>query len=142
PGWSAAHSCGDLRGSLGKLVFGHRTAVFHEIFKLVPETGQEALHRPRRGFAERADRVPLDLAGDRLQAMQIVLRALAVDDARQHAIHPAGAFAARRALAAGLGHVETRDAMADLDHARGLVHHDDRAGAEARTGLLQAVVVH
>src|SRR5690606_2265797 len=67
---------------------------------------------------------------------------LALGDARDHAVHPAGALAARGALAAALLHVEARDALAGADHARGLVHDDHRAGAEAGAGLLQRVVVH
>ena len=82
------------------------------------------------------------LAGGLLQHLQVIQRGFAVDDARQHAIHPAGAFATGRALAAGLGVVETRDALAGTDHASGLVHDDDRTRAEAGTGLLDAVVVH
>ena len=58
------------------------------------------------------------------------------------AVHPAGALAARRALAAGLGHVEARDALEHPHHAGGLVHDDDGAGAERGAGGLQRVVVH
>ena len=46
--------------------------------------------------------------------------------------HPARAFAARRALAARLVHVELRDAKTELHHAAAIVDHDHRAGAEER----------
>jgi hypothetical protein len=82
------------------------------VFEFVPEMAQKTLHRPRRGFAEGTDGVAFDLARGALQHVQVVERGLAIDDARQHAVHPAGAFAARRALAAGLGIVEARDALA------------------------------
>ena len=68
--------------------------------------------------------------------------ALAVVDAVDHAVQPAGAFAARRALAAALVHVEVREAQQRLDHAARVVHHDHRARAEHRAGLGDRVVVH
>ena len=60
----------------------------------------------------------------------------------EHAVHPAGAFAARRALAAAFRVVETRDALAGAHHAGGFVHHDDRARTQAGAGFLDRVVVH
>src|SRR5690625_1336678 len=131
------HSCRNLLTRIN-----HGMPVLDVVLEFVPVIGQERLHRPRRGFAEGADGVAFDLAGDGLEAVQVVLLSLPGDDALEHAVHPAGALAARRALAAGLGIVELRDALASLDHASGLVHDDDRARAQARTGLLQAVVVH
>src|SRR5690348_5847311 len=103
------------------LVIHHRTPVLAVVLELVPEIREERLHRPRGGFAERADGVPFDLARDGFQPMQVFRRPTARDDARQHAMHPAGAFAARRALAAGFHVVELADALARTHHARRFV---------------------
>src|SRR5690606_23237377 len=84
-------------------------AVLDHVLELVPEVLQEALHRPGGRVPERADRVALDLVRDVHEHVQIRPRALAFDDSGQHAPEPAGAFAARRALAARLRHVEARD---------------------------------
>ena len=53
------------------------------------------------------------------------------DHAGHDAPHPAGALAARRALAAAFMHVEFRQPRDRLDHVGGLVHDDDRRGAQA-----------
>ena len=102
----------------------------------------EAPHRHCGGIAEGADGAPLDLVRDLLQQLDILGPALALDEAREHAVEPAGALAAGRALAAGLGIIEARDAAQGLDHVGGLVHDDNRAGAEHRTGLGDGIVVH
>ena len=59
-----------------------------------------------------------------------------------HAPHPAGAFAARRALAAALMLVEIGDAADRADDVGRLVHDDDRRGAEAGAERLQPVEIH
>ncbi len=56
---------------------------------------------------------------------------LALDHALHHPPHPAGAFAAGRALAAALVLVEFRQPRDRLDDVGRLVHDDDRGGAEA-----------
>ena len=61
--------------------------------------------------------------------------AVAVDDAGEDLLEPAGALAARRALAARLPGEEAHDAVAGLHGVGVLVHHDDGAGAEHRAGL-------
>src|SRR5690606_22162116 len=82
------------------------SAVIDHVLEFVPEVLQEALHRPRGGVAERADRVSLDLVRDVDQHVEIRASAFTVDDSAQHAVHPARALAARGALAAGLRRVE------------------------------------
>ena len=62
--------------------------------------------------------------------------------ARHHPPHPAGAFAAGRALAAAFMLVEIGQPRDRLDHVGGLVHHDHRRGAEAGLHRLQAVEIH
>src|SRR4051812_607888 len=69
---------------------------------LGPEVAQEALHRPRRAFAEGADGVAFDLLRHLLQQIDFFRRGIAFAHAGDDAPHPAAAFAARRALAAGL----------------------------------------
>src|SRR6185503_6730910 len=66
---------------------------------LGPEMLDQTLDRPRRGIAQRADRVPLDLLGDVLQRVDLLDARIARHHAFHHAPHPAGALAARRALA-------------------------------------------
>src|SRR5690606_36077052 len=110
--------------------------------EFIPVMTQEALYRPRGGFTEPTDGVALDLAGGLAQHLQVFDRGAHVDHAADHAVHPAGAFTARGALATAFLIVETRDALAGADHAGGLVHDDHRAGAEAGAGLLQRVVIH
>ena len=65
-----------------------------------------------------------------------------LDHALHHAPHPAGALAARRALAAALVHVELRQARDRLDDVGRLVHHDHGRRAEARLHVAQAVEIH
>src|SRR5690606_35772975 len=117
-------------------------AVLDHVLELVPEVLDEALHGPSGCIAERADRVAFDLVRDIDEHVEVLLAALARQDSAQHAIHPAGAFAARRALTARFGVVEPRDALQDAHHAGGFVHHDHRTGAERRADLAQTVVVH
>src|SRR5512134_3941652 len=110
-------------------------AVLDVVLELVPEMTDEALHRPRRGVAERADGVALDLVGDVDEHVDVGLLALPREDPPERAVEPAGAFPTRRALAAGLRVVEAREALEHLDHAGGLVHDDDRGRAERRARL-------
>src|ERR1700760_4385141 len=104
--------------------------VFDHVFELVPEVLDEALHGPRGGVTQRADRMALNAVRDVDQQGQILGAPLALDDPKQHAVHPSGALAARRTLTAGLGHVEACQALERPHHAGGLVHDDDRAGAQ------------
>src|SRR5687767_2591086 len=54
-------SCRHLHQS-GGLIVDQETLVDDRVLELAPEVMQEALHRPRGGFAERADGVAFDLA--------------------------------------------------------------------------------
>jgi len=65
-----------------------------------------------------------------------------VFDAVNDAVHPAGAFAARRALATGFLEIEIREPLQRAHHADGFVHDDDGTRAQHRTGLGDGVVVH
>ena len=106
------------------------------------EMGDEALDRPGRGVAERADRVALDLLGDVEQHVDLALLRAALGHARHHPPHPAGAFAAGRALAAALVLVEIRQPRDRAHDVGRLVHHDHRRGAEAGAQLAQRIEIH
>ena len=85
------------------------------LFDHMAEMADEALHRPGRGIAERADGVALDLLGHVEQHVDLALLGLTLGHPLQHPPHPAGALAARRALAAAFMLVEMREpAMARI----------------------------
>src|SRR5665213_3535783 len=102
----------------------------------------QALDRPRRGIAQGADGVALNLLGYFLQKVDFCHFRVAFDHAGHDAPHPAGAFAAGRALAAAFMLVEISQPLDRLHHIGGLVHHDHSRGA--KTGLLcfEAVEIH
>ena len=81
-------------------------AVLDHVFEFVAVVLHEALHRPGRRIAERADGVAFDAVGDVHQHLDVLVAPLARHDPLEHAIEPAGAFPAGRALATGLRHVE------------------------------------
>ena len=112
------------------------------VLEFVPELAQEALDGPCSRFTERTDGVAFDLAGHRLQLVQVFHRGLAGDDALQHAVHPAGAFTARGALAARFLVEELADAAGELDAADAVVEHHDRTRPQARAQRTDGVVVH
>src|SRR5579871_3564082 len=130
------------RGAPRWIVDQAASAVVDHVLELVAVVLQEALHRPRRGVTEGADRVALDAVRDVEQQVEVRALGLPGQDLEDQPVHPAGALAAGRALAAGLGAVEARDALEHLDHAGRVVHDDHRAGAEGRARLAQRVVVH
>src|SRR5690606_38921833 len=92
--------------------------------------------------AERADGVAFDLLGNLVQRVDLIDLGLAVAEALHDAPHPAGTFAARGALAAGLVLVEIADAADRADYVGRLIHHDDARRAEARAQFLEPVEVH
>ena len=77
---------------------------------LVTEMRDQALDRPGRGVAQRADGVTLDLLRHLQQHVDLALVGAAIGHAGEHAPLPPCAFAARRALAAALVLVEIGDA--------------------------------
>ena len=123
-------------GQLGHglfLIAALRRAVFVDAaLQLRPEMADQALDRPGRRVAERADRVAFDLLGHILEQQSISdSSASPLHHALHHPLHPAGAFAARRALAAALMHVEMRQPRDRRDDVGRLVHHDHGRRAEA-----------
>src|SRR5438876_9258735 len=96
----------------------------------------QALDRPGRRIAQRADRVTLDLPGDVVERIDLLDARVADDHALHHPPHPAGTLAAGRALAAALVLVELAEPRDRLDDVGRLVHDDDRRRPQA--GLLVA----
>src|SRR5215469_9135465 len=137
-------SVGARSGGLRPWGLGHEaaSAVVDHVLELVTVMLEEALHRPGGGIAERADGVSLDVVRHIEQEPQLLAPRLPGEHAPEHAVHPAGALAARRALPARLRHVEARDALEHPHHAGGLVHDDGGAGAERGARGLHRVVVH
>src|SRR5580698_8209214 len=72
----------------------------HAALELGAEVADQALDRPCRGVAERADRMALHFLGHFLEEIDLLGARVAFLHAGEHAPHPAGALAARRALAA------------------------------------------
>src|SRR5580765_1963105 len=107
--WSSAmcRSC-SASGRARSLTVGGETpsAVVDHVFEFVPVVLEEALHRPGRRISERADGVPFDAIRHIEEQAELVAPRLTCEYALQHAVHPAGALPARRALATGLRHVE------------------------------------
>src|SRR5882672_2249798 len=132
-----------ISGRSRDAVSDHAAAlVFDHVFEFVAEVLDGALHGPRRRVAERADRVAFDAVRDIDDEVQVLHAPFACEDSLHHAVHPARAFPAGRALATGFGFVEARDALEHLHHAGRLVHHDDRRGTDRRADLPERVVVH
>src|SRR5262245_43280978 len=73
---------------------------------LVAEMTDQSLDRPGGRVAERTDGVALHLVGDLEQQTDLALVRPPIGHAGKHAPHPAGALAARRALAAAFVLVE------------------------------------
>jgi hypothetical protein len=107
-------------------------------FSISGGNADQALDRPGRRVAERADRVAFDLLGHVEQHVDLALLGAALGHALHHAPHPAGALAARRALAAALVLVEIGQPRDRLDDVGRLVHHDHRRRAEARASACAA----
>src|SRR6266481_1959906 len=68
------------------------------LFKFAAVILQERLDRPRGGFAERADRLAVDVVGDLEQQIDVLRSAVACLDTMEHFLHPKRAFPAWCAL--------------------------------------------
>src|SRR5690349_10831589 len=94
-----------LRGAVAARL--HVAALVADVvLELAPEHLHERPRWHRRRVAERADRAALDVVQEVEQEIQVFHAALAVLDAVQDPVEPAGAFAAWRALPARLLEVE------------------------------------
>src|SRR3546814_2703251 len=101
------------------------------------EVADEALDRPGRRVAKRADRVAFHLTGHFLKQVDLVKLRVAGAKPLHHPPHPARAFAAGRALATAFMLVEIADPADRADDVRGFVH-DDRS--EEHTSELQSLM--
>src|SRR5262249_51907590 len=90
-------------GSPGRRLGAERTAAErHVLLELGAELGDEGPRRHGGAVGEGADRVALDVVGDAQQQLDVCRVGAALLEPAQHALEPAGAFTARRALPAGL----------------------------------------
>src|SRR5215468_3452761 len=107
--WTLRPSISTFTGGRGSdIVRDQALLVVDVVLELVAEMLDEALHWQRRGVAQRADRPAGDVVGDVHEHVEVLASTLAALDAVDHAPQPSRPFAARRALAAGLGEVEIR----------------------------------
>src|SRR3984957_12688354 len=109
---------------------------------LVTEMRNQALDRPCRGIAKRADSVTLDLFRDLQQHVAPAFGGPPPGHPGKAPPHPPGALAARRALAAALVLVEIGNPRDRTDQIGRFVHHDDCGGAETRAAFSQTVEIH
>src|SRR5438132_10015991 len=91
---------------------------------------------------EGADRGAATALGNVEDGVEIVLAAVALDDAVDLLVDPAGGLAARRALPARLVGVEARQHHEGLGDRDALVHDDDAGRADHRARVLETVDVH
>src|SRR5688572_18224332 len=127
-----------------------RTRTFFDVDEeLVAEHLDGRGDRGGDGGAEHADGGllgrPAEAGGDVVthveQQLEVGLPALAQLDAAHDLVEPAATLPAGRALTAGLPVEEPGDAPGGPDHARGVVHDDDRARSEHGPGLADRVLV-
>src|SRR3990172_4857283 len=91
---------GSQRFHLSNVVSNQALLMVDVILELVAKMVDERAHRHCRRVTQRADGASLDVVGNVVQEIEVFRLAAARLDAVDHAIQPAGAFAARRALAA------------------------------------------
>src|SRR5215470_14254871 len=116
--WTFRPSISTFTGGRGSdIVRDQALLVVDVILELVAEMLDEALHRQRRGVAQRTDRAAGDVVGDVHEHVEVLASTLSMLDAVDHAPQPACPFSARRALAAGLGEVEVRQPQERTHHA-------------------------
>ena len=109
--------------------------------ELVAEELDHAARKPGRGVAERTEGAPIDAVPDVEKQVDVGGLGLAGFEAVEEVRHPEGTFAAGRALAAAFVLEELHVAPGGVHHAGGVVHHDHRAGARQRAGLLDRIEV-
>ena len=114
----------------------------HVVFEFIPKMGNETAHRHGGGIAEGTNGAPLDVIGQGMQQVQIILTSLTMLDAMDDTIQPARPFPAGRALSAGFFMIEQGQALQCPHHAGGFVHHDHRAGTEHGACFGNGIIVH
>src|SRR5262245_7275094 len=112
------------------------------LLELGTELVDEGPRRHRRAVGEGADGVPLDVVGDAQEELHVPRNGAALLESAQHAIEPARALPAGRALPARLVVEECDHVVERPHHADRIVHHHDAGRAEERSRLLHGVHVH
>src|SRR3546814_18587772 len=105
------------------------------VCEFVAEVLDETAYRHGGGVAQGATGAAPDVVSDRVQDVQVFWTALALFTARQHAVKPARAFAAGRALAAAFLDLEIGQPHQGFHHAEGLVNTSERAPPRPGPGL-------
>src|SRR5207253_2821044 len=101
------------------------------LLELRPELAHGVLHWPTGAVGQAADRRArhdADGIANLLQDLQVLQPALATAEALHDLVHPAGALAARRTLAARLVGEEPGDVVHDVHDAGRLVENRHRGG--------------
>src|SRR5512137_859324 len=108
-----------------------RAFVLDVVLELVAVLGEDAGGGIARRIAHAADGGAVVGLADADQLLDVAGAAVAVDDAVNDAVHPAHAFAAGRALAAGFVVIEAQQHLQQPDHAGAFAddHHAARADA-------------
>src|SRR5262249_9969169 len=110
-------------GSLGRGLGTERTAAERNVLlELGAELGDEVARWHGGAVGEGADGVALDVVGDAQQQVDVCRVGAALLEPAQHALEPASALAARRALPAGLVVEEADDVVQGPHHAHRVVH--------------------
>ena len=107
------------------------------LFKFAAILGDEGFHGPCGGFAERTNGFAVDVVGDFKKQINIFRTAMTVLDAMEHFLHPQRAFAARRALAAGLVRVKLTDVQGGVHNIDLIGQDNDSAAARHRAGFAE-----
>src|SRR5215471_649539 len=97
-----------LRGYRHRRRYGLRRLRIDALLHDMAEMADQALNRPGRCIAERADGVALDLIADIKQHIDLADLCFPARHALQHAPHPAGALTYARSLAAALARASER----------------------------------
>src|SRR5258707_3422665 len=92
--------------------------------EFIAELRDVARDDDRVGVTERAEALAVDPVADVQQQVEVLLRGAPVLELAEDRRQPAGAFAARCALAARLVLVELREPDAELHDAAAIVQHD------------------
>src|SRR5690606_22909615 len=109
--------------------------------ELVAEAADAPADGPRGGVGEGADGPALHLVADLQEQVEVAEVALALVDAGEQLVEPAGAVAAGRALAARLVPVEVGDAPGEAHHVGVFVEEAEAGGAHRGAGLAERLGV-
>src|ERR1039458_5521320 len=110
-------------------------------FELTAVFCDERLHGPRGGFAERANRLAVDVVGNIPEQIHVFGTTMALPDAVEHLFHPQRAFTAGRALAARLVRVKLRHIERALHDVDRIIEHNNATRTGHRAGFAQRLEI-